>query len=240
MIAQMRQDSNHDQAREKEDTEADFLDKEASLISNIKKSSKREWGSPSSVLSFRFSGEAEGEREQEDRHRNNVVLTLLTVVGGFWLLMISCLGFKFFGGKYNLRAPDRLAEYINTSPTASTQLFTFLGVILGEITLLLWGNAIAHFATRRLAYKQPRTELLTFAALNEMLRAGYTLSRRRPLWPAVTLFIFLTNTFLPSAFSTLLYPKPMVYIVPFHGVELDELSGDFAAAVAFMPVRSLE
>lgn len=84
---------------EKEDTEADFLDKEASLISNIEKSSKHKWGSPSSVLSFRLSGEAQGEREQEDRHRNNVVLTLLTVVGGFWLLLISCLSFKFFGGK---------------------------------------------------------------------------------------------------------------------------------------------
>jgi hypothetical protein len=71
-----------------------------------------------------------------------------------------------------------------------------------------------------------------------MSRAGYTLSRRRPLWPLFTLLIFIGNTFLPAGFSTLLTPKPMLITVPYNGLELDELSTGFGAAISFLPAST--
>ena len=81
-----------------------------------------------------------------------------------------------------------------------------------------------------LQYGKERTELLTYAAWNEMSRAGYTISRRRPLWPIFTVIVFIGNTFLPAGFSTLLTPKPMLANVTYSGLELDQLSEGFAAA----------
>lgn len=128
--------------------------------------------------------------------------------------------------------PLRLCPNIVGTDTsiATPDRFTFTGVLLGEIALILWGHSISYMAFRRLAYGKERTELLTYAAWNEMSRAGYTLSRRRPLWPAFTLLIFIGNTFLPAGFSTLLTPKPMLVSTPYDGVEIDELSTGFGAA----------
>ncbi|UZJ55141.1 hypothetical protein CBS101457_004461 [Exobasidium rhododendri] len=170
--------------------------------------------------------------------RKRTVHTMVTILGGWCALISACFGFKIISIKYHIRAPDFLAEYVLTSPTATTQWFTFSGVLLGEIALILWGHSISYMAFRRLAYGKERTELLTYAAWNEMSRAGYTLSRRRPLWPVFTILIFVGNTFLPAGFSTLLTPKPMVVTVPYKGLELNELSDGFGAAIGFLPAST--
>lgn len=170
--------------------------------------------------------------------RRKTINTMLIILGGWCTLILFCFGFKILSIKYQVRAPDILAEWVLSDPTATTQWFTFTGVLLGEIALILWGHSISYMAFRRLAYGKDRTELLTYAAWNEMSRAGYTLSRRRPLWPVFTLLIFIGNTFLPAGFSTLLTPKPMLVKVPYNGVELDQLSDGFGAAIGFLPAST--
>lgn len=171
-------------------------------------------------------------------NRRRVAQTISFIIGGWSLLIMACFGFKWYALRYSLHAPDQLAEYINAAPTASTQWFTFCGVLLGEIALILWGHSIGYMAFRRLAYGKERTELLTYAAWNEMSRAGYTLSKRKPLWPICTVIIFVGNTFLPAGFSTLLTPKQMVFATPYNGVELDQLSPGFASAIGFLPAST--
>jgi hypothetical protein len=171
-----------------------------------------------------------GGREAVIYDQRKTIRTMITILGGWCALIAFCFGFKILGIRYQVRAPDILAEWVLRDPTATTQWFTFTGVLLGEIALILWGHSISYMAFRRLAYGKERTELLTYAAWNEMSRAGYTLSRRRPLWPVFTLLIFIGNTFLPAGFSTLLTPKPMLVTTPYTGVELDELSTGFGAA----------
>ena len=171
-------------------------------------------------------------------NRYRVARTLCIIVGGWIVIVGMCFGFKFLAVKFHWHAPDRLAEYINNNSTASAQWFTFAGVFLGELALILWGHSISYMAFRRLAYGKRRTELLTLAAWNEMSRAGYTLSKRKPLWPIITIIIFIGNTFLPAGFSTLLTPKEMVVITPYSGLELDQLSPGFAGAISFMPAST--
>lgn len=171
-------------------------------------------------------------------NRYKVLRTLLIIVGGWVLLLSICFGFKVLAVRYHWHAPDALAEYINNNSTASAQWFTFAGVFLGELALILWGHSISYMAFRRLAYGKGRTELLTLAAWNEMSRAGYTLSKRKPLWPVITIIIFIGNTFLPAGFSTLLTPKEMIVTTPYGGHELDQLSPGFAGAISFMPAST--
>lgn len=187
---------------------------------------------------YRSSRLPSGGKDAILYNRYRVLRALLIIIGGWFLLLSICFGFKFLAVKYHWHAPDGLAEYINNNSTASAQWFTFAGVFLGELALILWGHSISYMAFRRLAYGKRRTELLTLAAWNEMSRAGYTLSKRRPLWPIITIIIFVGNTFLPAGFSTLLTPKQMVVTTPYSGHELDQLSPGFAGAISFMPAST--
>ncbi|PWN33412.1 uncharacterized protein FA14DRAFT_61929 [Meira miltonrushii] len=187
---------------------------------------------------YRSSRLPSGGKDAVLYNRYRVIKSLFTIVGGWILLLSMCFGFKVLAVKFNWYAPDTLAEYINNNSTASAQWFTFAGVFLGELALILWGYSISYMAFRRLAYGKRRTEILTLAAWNEMSRAGYTLSKRKPLWPVITIIIFIGNTFLPAGFSTLLTPKEMVVTTPYGGHELDQLSPGFAGAISFMPAST--
>ncbi|CEH12173.1 hypothetical protein CBOM_00175 [Ceraceosorus bombacis] len=134
---------------------------------------------------------------------------LCVIIGGWSFMVFACYLFKGLAVKYNLAASDATAEFILRHPTTQVQLFTVVGVFISEVCFILWGYSLSYFAIRRLAFGKERTELLTYAALAESKRAGYTLSRRKLAWPTATLLIWIGATFLAPAFATLLTPTSM-------------------------------
>lgn len=131
--------------------------------------------------------------------------------------------------QYNLAVSDRVAEWIKRHPTATTQLFTVIGVMLAEVCFQLWESAIVYFAVRRLAYGKERTEVLTYVAWSKLKRGAYTFSRRRTHWPGVTLVIWLATNFFAPGWTTLLTPSPMTQVSELDWTELDFFSPTYTS-----------
>lgn len=119
--------------------------------------------------------------------------------------------------------------WIKEHPTATTQVFSVIGVTLAEICFQLWETAIEYFATRRLAYGRNRSEILTYVAWAKLKRGGYTWSRRKIRWPYVTLTIWMGTNFFAPGWTTLLTPSPMTQFTSVQWPELDMLGAAYTS-----------
>ncbi|KAL9936948.1 hypothetical protein V8E36_004183 [Tilletia maclaganii] len=140
--------------------------------------------------------------DKADRRARSNVRTVATIIGGWGLIVIACIVSKVACIATNHHVSDSWAEYVLRHPQTSTQLWTMVGNMLAEVCLILWSMSIAYMAFRAVVFSKDKVELLTIAAWTELNRAGYTFSRRRPIWPVITLIIcectYQRSRFVPN------------------------------------------
>ncbi|KAK0544394.1 hypothetical protein OC845_005621 [Tilletia horrida] len=155
--------------------------------------------------------------------------TLTTILGGWSVLLLGSVMFKLIAMKENLPAPDVIVNWMGNHPQMSIQVWTMIGNVLAELCLILWATSISYLAFRAVVFNKHRVELLTLSAWSELRRGGYTISGRKPVWPAFTLAVWVGALFLSPGFTTLITPTPLEYNISYWNIhEVDQTSRGFS------------